>query len=89
MTQKPELVLLGFHFTATRVGEQGKLPGDQGGWGRSLHGMRASRAVQEILFLKEPESCEAVAGGVEAPASSAGSLQTEDVQQRWCLGRAG
>lgn len=49
---------------------------------RSLDGTRISRAVQEILFLKDPKTSEAVPGGVEAPVSSVGSVQTEAVQQR-------
>lgn len=58
------------------------MPGDQRGWRRSLDGTRTSRAVQEILFLKDPKTSEAVPGGVEAPVSSVGSVQTEAVQQR-------
>lgn len=41
-----------------------------------MGGMRTLRAVQEILFLKDPKTSEVVPGGAEAPVSSVGSVQT-------------
>lgn len=76
-------MLLGLHFTGTRVGSRGSC------LEISEDGMKTSKTVQEIVFLKDPKSSEVVAGDVEAPVSSVGSVQNEAVQQRWCLGRPG
>lgn len=82
-------MLLGFHFTETRVRSRGSCPDISKDGGDLWIGPRTSRAAQEILFLKDPKTSEVVPGGVEAPVSSVGSVQTEAVQLRCYLGRAG
>lgn len=76
MTQKLNCAA-GFALTGTS-GEQGELPES------SEDGMDTSETAQEIVFLQDPKTSEAVAGGVEAPVGSVGSVQTKAVQQR-CL----